>query len=62
VIKCPYCGNKWDYKGSAKHYATCPKCHKKVRLHPYLTIKTPLINLKHKSKNYNLNEGKVDFT
>jgi len=35
-VGCPYCGYKWQYKGRDKHYACCPKCKSKVRIHPYV--------------------------
>jgi hypothetical protein len=30
-LKCK-CGHEWNYKGSAKHYVTCPSCYNKVRI------------------------------
>jgi len=52
-VRCPYCGNRWNYHGFDKNYATCPKCKKNVRLHPYLRKGyKPLSGLKFPNKNY----------
>jgi len=34
ILKCPRkdCGYEWDYKGHAKFYASCPRCHANVRI------------------------------
>lgn len=31
-IKCNLCAYKWDYKGIAFFYATCPRCLRKVKI------------------------------
>ena len=57
-MKCPYCLHEWEYNGTAKYYATCPRCFRKVRLHPYVykgyAEKAPLFrwhpNYQHKPK------------
>lgn len=33
LLRCK-CGNEWNYKGSAKHYATCTQCYGKVKISP----------------------------
>jgi hypothetical protein len=30
-VKCPFCGHKWKYKGSAIK-ATCPSCYNKIQI------------------------------
>jgi len=32
MLKCKTCGNKWDYQGSKKLYATCPECRRLVKI------------------------------
>lgn len=36
LVSCPYCGYYWNYAGNDPHYACCPRCKRKVRIHPYL--------------------------
>ena len=33
-LKCPHkdCGHGWDYRGNAKRYATCPDCHRSIKI------------------------------
>ncbi len=31
-LKCPKCGNKWEYKGSKKIYAPCSDCKYSVKI------------------------------
>ena len=30
---CHNCKHEWKYKGNSVYYATCPKCHYKVRVY-----------------------------
>lgn len=32
TLKCPKCGNIWDYGGEAPTYATCPDCLRKIKI------------------------------
>lgn len=34
ILKCKnkLCKKKWDYKGKARFYATCPDCLRKVKI------------------------------
>lgn len=53
IVHCPFCGRVWGYNGNQRHYATCPKCRKKVRLHPYVRRGyKPLTPLKYPNQNY----------
>jgi DNA-directed RNA polymerase subunit RPC12/RpoP len=63
MLKCPYCGKKWNYKGKDKHYAKCSNCKKWVRIHSYFREGyKPFSKLKFKTKNYLGVEVKVEFT
>ena len=56
IVHCPFCGRSWSYNGNQKHYATCPDCRKKVRLHPYIKRGYEgRIKIKFPNRNYKLN-------
>lgn len=31
-MKCHNCDHEWDYGGDSEYYATCPRCHYKVKV------------------------------
>ncbi|MGC9132573.1 MAG: hypothetical protein ACP5HJ_02955 [Candidatus Micrarchaeia archaeon] len=31
-VKCNRCGYVWIYKGNNPYYATCPRCHRLVKI------------------------------
>ena len=59
IVHCPFCGRSWSYNGNQKHYATCPDCRKKVRLHPYVKRGyAPFTPLKFPNANYKMEKTK----
>lgn len=31
-VKCERCKYEWDYNGRSKYYASCPMCHKTIKI------------------------------
>jgi hypothetical protein len=31
-LKCQHCFHEWEYKGVGAFYASCPRCHYKVKV------------------------------
>lgn len=31
-LTCQNCSHTWDYTGESDYYATCPRCHYKVKV------------------------------
>jgi predicted nucleic acid-binding Zn-ribbon protein len=31
-LECGKCGHVWNYKGDMEKYATCPDCHRSIKI------------------------------